>query len=263
MIYADYDALPGVRASRLRLMAASPLHYHEAQDRDTPALGALRAMHTLLLEPDRWDADYVVYDGVRRGRLYDAVCETAEGRTILNPREAAQARAVADGVLRHAEARRLLTAPGTSEVTLSWTDPATGLPCKARLDRLLQSGIVLDCKGYGTSDPRVIGRRVVTLGAHLQAAHYLDGLRIARGIEARYLLICYETAPPYDVAVVELEPDGALALGRSERTRLMGRLAECEATGHWPGRCPELVPLELPAWTAAGDLDLTDIPEEE
>lgn len=250
--YADYDRIEAVRASRLKRMAQSPLHYRDAHDSDTAERGFLRAIHCLILQPDRYGEQFAVFDGkVRRGKAFDAFEAEHAGKTILSPREHKQAGRVAQALFNHPVAGAWLDAQGPTEETLEWTHPDTGLKCKARLDKLAVPSVIVDAKGYGSSDPRIIGRRVAQLGCHVQAAHYCEGLSIARGVplaEVRFLVVSYELVPPFDVAVVELEHDNGLALGRSERDRLMARLAECLATNTWPGRCPELVPLELPAW---------------
>lgn len=258
--YADYSALRGVRASRLKLMAESPLHYREFEDVDTASRGKLRSIHAIVLEPE--NAQIAVFDGRRdeRTAVYRDFLANHAGCTILNPAEYESVQRVRDGIYRHPIARGLLTAPGESEVTIEWDDHATGLACKARLDRLQDGApVIIDLKTYGTSDPRIIAQRVAKMGAHIQAAHYCDGLATVDQIlpsEIRYYLICVEERAPYDVCVVELEYDQALAAGRAERDRLMARLAECTRTNVWPGRCPDIVPLDLPAWVGAEDDDI-------
>ena len=64
--YADYSALRGVRASRLKLMAESPLHYREFEDVDTASRGKLRSIHAIVLEPE--NAQIAVFDGRRDER---------------------------------------------------------------------------------------------------------------------------------------------------------------------------------------------------
>jgi hypothetical protein len=262
LTYDEYDRIDAVRASRLKRMAASPLHYREQVDKETKNRGMLRAVHALALQPEQFDADFAVFDGVRRGAKYDTFAAYHHGKTILNETEITQARSVVEGLLRHPVAGELLRMPGECEKTITWTHPETGLRCKARLDKHLQTlgPTILDLKTYGTSDPRIIGHRVAQLGAHIQAAHYTEGLAIVLGVPVdaiKYLLVCAESSSPFDVAVVELASDNALALGRYERDRLMKRLAECMATNSWPGCCPEVVPLDLPAY-ADPLLDGTD-----
>ena len=258
MNYDEYAALPGIRFSRLKLIGRSPLHYRDHVDTDTTSRGMLRAIHGLALEPDTFDADFAIYTGkVRRGKAYDEFRAAHEGRTILNQREHDQAARVAGAILGHHIAGPLLS-DGKAEHSIQWVDGPTGIECKARLDFVAPGPMVLDLKTYGTTDPRVIARRVVQLGAHVQAAHYVDGVATIYDVPAadvRYLLICAEDKPPFDVAVVELEHDGARLAGRHTRAQWMARLVECRASDEWPGRCPEIVPLDLPDY-AFPDLEI-------
>lgn len=256
--YADYDAIPAVRSSRLKLMAKSPKHYRYQEDVDTNNRAFLRAVHAAALELETFSQVYAQYEGggSRRTNEYKAFCAANPGKTVLSPSEWGKIRDINASMRLHPVAGPLLFAPGRCEESLTWSHPGTGLLCKARLDKRLVPGlydehVIVDIKTYGTSNPRIIGNRVAALGAHLQAAHYVEGVSIVHGIpreSIRYLLIVAESASPFDVAVVELAHDGGLALGVSERERLMAQIAECTASGVWPGACPELVPLVLPPW---------------
>lgn len=264
MDYAEYEALPGIRASRLKLMEQSPLHYLHGHDgEDTASRGALRAIHAAILEPETFDERFPVYLGkTRRGKEYDAFRAEHPGATILNSREHWQAQQVRAAVLAHPVAGPLIEAKGWAEHSIRWRYCGDSGPwCKARLDKLIPPGgwtpeieseepaTIIDLKGYGTTDPRQIARRVVANGAHIQADHYLDGVAASRGWLCRYLIISYEIVAPYDVAVVELTADDALRIGREKREELLAKVLDCERSGKWPGRCPEIVPLELPMWT--------------
>jgi len=269
MDYSEYEALPGIRASRLKLMEQSPLHYLHGHDgEDTASRGALRAIHAALLEPETFDVRFPVYLGkTRRGKEYDAFkAEHPGASAILNPREHWQAMQVRAAVLAHPVAGPLVEAKGWAEHSIQWRYCGQSGPwCKARLDKLIPPpptgadlATIIDLKGYGTSDPRTIARRVVANGAHIQADHYLDGVAASRGWLCRYLIISYEITAPYDVAVVELTADDALRIGREKREELLAKVVECERSGKWPGRCPEIVPLELPMW-AETQIDASDL----
>lgn len=243
--YRDYAALPGIRSADLARAAVSPLHYRfPAPDKDTSSRVLLRAVHCLALEPEHYGEQFAVWaGGARRGKAWEAfeALHAGAGMSILTLAEEERARQVVAGILRHSEARALLTAEGQAEGTVTWTDPSTGLPCKARPDRLVGGRVVVDLKGYGTSEPRKASRMVAQRLAHVQAAHYAAGLVDGLGVPADAVqsrIVCYELAPPYDVCVLDLR-DGLVA-GAAMRRRLLDRLAECEAAGEWPGAAPGL-----------------------
>jgi PDDEXK-like domain of unknown function (DUF3799) len=261
--YDDYHNLPGVRASRLKLMDISPMHYRYAEDKDTYGRGVLRAIHCLALEPEKFDDDFAIFDlaETRRAKTYDGWALQQGARTCLTRSEATTARAAAASMMRHPEARKLLTTlGGASEETIEWVDAETGIPCKARLDRRIP-GAIIDLKTYGTAIPHIISRMIVKNGAHIQAAHYHSGWLTLTGEDARYLIISAEGKGVCDVGVVDLTAGNAMALGQAKYRALMARLRECLDTDTWPGACPDVVPCELPDWSA-GDLDTSELPEE-
>lgn len=260
MTYEEYSKLPGLRATQLKLLDKSPLHCHAAVDDDTSDRTRLRAMHCMLLEPENFDRDFAYYSGSKRsGSKYDAWAICNEGRQHLLESWREGLAGVVEGVRRHKPARDLLTNPNaTTELTVQWTHPETGVPCKARLDLLVEN-VLADLKGYGTANPREIGNRIAKLGAHIQFAHYEEGCRLGLGVDiSEVLVLSYETRPPYDAAVVRVD----IEHGRKRRDELMRTYADCLASGDWPGQCPDIVDVVPPVWDNQ-DLDLSDLPEDD
>ena len=73
MRFADYAAAVGINFSTLKHMARSPMHYRYALEHppaETPAMLLGRATHTAVFEPDRFQLDYAVWPGDRRGNAY-------------------------------------------------------------------------------------------------------------------------------------------------------------------------------------------------
>ncbi len=255
--FDDYRAQDGVNWSTLKLLDKSPKHYkHRVEhpdDGDTASRGMLRAVHALVLDPERFEEQFSIFDGVRRGKLYDAHCAGWEGTTVLNPREVTLARAIAAAVLAHPVAYSYLRGAGRSEVTMTWTDPDTSLPCKGRADRIAHVDPdevwVLDLKTVGSTDARDLGRMARRMMWHGQLAHYLVGVRAMFanyvGRTFRAAIIAVEDKAPHDVGVFVLD-DATLEAGESLRRSLLASLAACRAADAWPGRHPELTTLEFP-----------------
>jgi hypothetical protein len=233
----------------------SPLHVKHkretADDDDTASRMFLRAIHALTLEPHRFDEDFSIYDGRRdmRHKSYQDHLAKYPGTTVLTPKDRDHAQAIADAIRSHPFAGALLKA-GRAEVTVVWQDIATGLLCKARIDWLAQGNALIDLKGIGTAE-RQVTRLSAQHGYHGQLAHYDSGLQ-HHGIEPPMVaLITYETKPPYDVAVFEMDrgvPDGSLHVGEVMRSEFMEQLADCVRLDHWPGRHLSMKPLTLPSW---------------
>lgn len=251
---ATFDAYREIKAvnwSTLKEMRRSPRHYRHilAEPReDTASLKLGRATHTAIFEPDRLPLDYVVWRGGRRaGKEWAAFCESHPDQTIINEDEYARCLAMRDAVQSHPVAAELLR-EGRAEQTVTWTDPATLLQCKARMD-WIGALALCDLKTTRALDPPWFATTAARLGYHCQAAFYRAGLR-ENGIDLPFKILAVEAAPPFDVAVFSLDED-TLYVGDLEVAKLLRRVVECQATEMWPGAAPAEVPLVLPQWVFA------------
>ena len=157
----------------------------------------------------------------------------------------------ANAVRKHPISWRHLSG-GFKELTLTWTDPATGLPCKGRLDHT--STHLVDLKTAARVSRRQFASAAATLGYHGQLAYYMDGLH-ANGIEVHHepILIVVQSEPPHDVIAYRV-PGNVIEQGRTEYQRLLEKLRDCLDSGSWPGVAPDdLETFELPAYAYMDD----------
>jgi hypothetical protein len=250
MTFAEYVAIDRVNFSTLKEMRKSPKHYLFAVEnsrKDTKRLALGRATHTAILEPDRFAIEYAVYRGGRRaGKDWDAFCAANKDRTIVNLSEYAAALGMRDSVRAHPIAGPILAA-GLPEQTFLWTDPETGVECKCRPDWLAtMAGCFVDVKTTVDGEAAKFGALAARYGYHLQAAFYRRGL-LAHGLDLPPKIVTVEAAEPYDVAVFAVDED-ALYAGDETVGELLRRVAECRASGKWPGRYQNEERLALPSW---------------
>jgi hypothetical protein len=264
LTYDEYSVLPGWRWSVIKAMAESPLHCLHAKRTSSPDTASrvlLRAVHALTLEPHRFAESFSVYEGKRDARTaaYQQHLADNPDTAVLTPKDFALAKSTADAIRHHPIAGPLF-AEGEPEVSITWLDHETGLPCKARLDWLAPR-FFFDLKNLGTTNERMVARHVAAMLIHGQVAHYTAALE-AVGIRdlPAYLLVT-EGKGPQDVAVFEVDagiPDGALHVGAELRRDLMKRLSDCVQDDRWPGRHEKPVNLCLPNY-ALLDPDLVGI----
>lgn len=265
--FADYLALPGAHFSTLKALETSPLHYRRACDHeraDTASMRLGRITHAAVLTPDV-PADVAIWDGgVRRGKAWDEFVAAHPGATIVKRDELATAERMRAAVMAHPVARALLTG-GEGEVTMRWTSPE-GVLCRARADYLTRDGGLVELKTTRFATPRAFMREAASRSYHAQVAFYQDGLD-ACGVEAgteRYM-IAVENVEPHDVTVHVFGQD-KLDAGRRVADRWMKTIAECTASGYWPGAGGTgVVDEPLPAWAMADglpDADLSGLEEE-
>lgn len=245
---SEYRAAPGVNWSTLKHMGKSPLHYRHAVDAPptdpTPAMILGTAMHLLTLQPER-EGEIAVWDGDRRGKEWAAFKAENAAKLILKRDDYDNAKAMALAVLEHPVAAALL-AHTVREAPVFWTDPATGLLCKARLDAA-KPGAVIDLKSARDVSPRAFGRQSAALDYPGQLAHYHEAWVEYAKHDVSCYIIAVESDVPHDVAVYELD-DVVMAAARARRRAYLDRVAECTATGIWPGQVPDLAPLDIPTY---------------
>lgn len=259
--FADYCAIKAEHWTGLKEMQRSPLHYKYRKDNervDTKAFARGRAGHTAVLEPRRFLLDYAVWDKKndegkvkqRRGKEFDSFAAMCGSKTILTVEEYETALAIGDAVRAHPVAAEVLKG-AKHEQSIAWTDEATGLPCKSRIDAI--GGWLADLKTTSKGvDPRVFGNAAAKYGYVPQLAMYSDGWLAVTGERPPVCIVAVEAEPPYDVAVFEIDED-KLYMGQQIYRGLLEQVAICRQANAWPGRCPESVPLELPAWVYEED----------
>lgn len=248
----NYDSIEAVNWSTLKALGRSPLHYRHRMDteqEDARHLRLGRAVHTQILEPERFLDRHPIYPGAaRRGKAWDEFQEQHAEADILLHSEAVQAQDMAASVLGHPLARKHLR-DGISEKVLEWTDRETGLACKGRCDSVNGHLVELKSTAPRSFTPDLFAGQAIRLGYHGQMAFYADGL-VATGYEVDHepAMIVVESEPPHDVAVYVVS-DEMMRMGRKLYKRLLFRLKDCIDSDQWPGVCAgqelELLP---PAW---------------
>jgi hypothetical protein len=246
-----------------------------AADSDAFSLG--RLVHILLLEPHRID-EYVDLDpdiiGVkvdgsrsdnpRNTKAWrDAVFKAEQsGLTIIDSPTLAHAQAMAQAVLDHPEAGRLLAMATEHELSAYATHPS-GAQVRARFD-LVVPGAIVDIKTARDADPETFGRAVNAYQYHVSAANYVDIAR-ANGLAADdFLLVCVEKDPTpggeYRVAVMELHPD-AIEKGRELMAEACERWLALDKRIDLPSYGDGRHLVDLPPWAYEDDFEDMELGE--
>lgn len=269
--FERYTSLERANISTLKEMARSPLHYRYrlAHQKETQALAMGRSAHMSILEPERFEAEIVVWDEVtdggkmspRRGQKWDAFCAANAGKTVVPPAEHRFACNVRDAVRAKPVARKYL-GDGPRELTMLWQDAETGFACKGRLDLLTHIDgvdVIVGIKSARDLDPRAFSNQAARLLYHLQWSYYFDGYSTITGKEARAVELVVESSAPHDV-VAYVIPSEVIEVGREEYRGLLAKLGECQRTDRWPGRANNEVLFELPKYLQQDDdEDLTGL----
>jgi hypothetical protein len=258
----EYHQGEGISKSGLDLIAQSPLHYwakyldpnRESQE-PTPALLLGTAIHTSVLEPERFATGYRVApkvdrrtkDGKAAWEGFQAEC-AANNATPISFDDYEICRRIADQVRSHPTAQTLF-AKGAAEQSAFWVDDETGVLCKCRPD-WLTSQMIVDLKSARDASPGAFQRAAWSYRYHVQAAWYLDGVAAATGKPRdAFIFAAFEKEPPFACAFYYAD-ETMIEAGRQEYRRLLRVYADCLNSGRWPGYPIELQALTLPAWAA-------------
>jgi hypothetical protein len=257
MAFADYLAVNAISASDLKTLSISPKAYLMRQieeQEDTPSLLLGSAVHTAVLEPERFEKDYTVWTGGRRaGKAWEAFQEEHAGERILTADEYLETAAIARAVREDEVAGPHLAQPGVAESSVIWRT-ASGILCKSRPDWLTAT-CIYDLKTTRHIDPEEFGRDAARLGYHIQVAFYVDALMALTGLPYQFKIIAVQNKAPYDVVVYSV-PEAAIEAGRKAYMGLMRRLGECIQLNFWPGvACGLERVLCLPEWALNGGVE--------
>lgn len=256
-----YFADPAFSQSQGKALLESPAKYRHSLDhprRHKSAFERGSAWHTkvlgvgtevVVIPESLLSADGGVRSAEARQWVKDA---RAAGQIPLKPVEAVDVEGMAEAVLAHPEARKLLELDAEREVSMWWQDSRTGVECRARVDSLTQVGeqlINLDLKS--TEDARLhkFSKSVGEYGYHVQDATYDDGYFHLTGEHLPCVFIAVEKKPPYLVALFELRPSD-VERGRAAWHKALDLLVECRATDRWPGHPEQIQTIDLPRWAA-------------
>jgi hypothetical protein len=281
--YEEYRSWPAVNASALKLgYHVSPKHMRAAingeLDSDSRARKFGRAIHTRLLEPAAYKESVLIATpcqailsgGKREGELCGVAgryrdpksgewfCgkhlaeDMTEPADYVSEEEAARIeRAVAE-VFRH-EVVNLIRQHGGCEVSIVWE--RDGLPCKARLDKLIADAncpdTVLDVKKGQPCKltDAALRKSIRQYGWDFQAAWYRSGVKAVRPDRDKPLFawVFLEDGPPFDVRPVWAS-SRMLEVGRIKVNRAWDVYLACVQHDLWPGYCTDIEELDPDPW---------------
>lgn len=170
---------------------------------------------------------------------------------LLTPEQDGVATHIAHTVWNDPSLLRVLTSCPDRELSLLWTDPATGVLCKCRFDaygREFCGGTVADLKTCQDASPIAFRWTMQKYGYDRKAAWYLRGAA-ACGLPAEHFMyFAVESKPPHLAAGYRMTDRSLMAQHRAT-DKLLARFAECQKSGVWPGYTEHgIIDLEPSEW---------------
>lgn len=256
--------MAGVRSSDLKSLRKSPAHmkWSMENEKTTKATQLGTLVHTLFLEPEEAQK-FVLRPLDEKGKPLNGnsnaykkewkpmieeqgLIEVTQGDLdTVNQILLSLERCEEVQILREYFTQKETSLQWTEEVELDDGDTENVL-CKLKFDAIT-SNILIDVKTTTNAHPFAFSKQAFDLGYHVQAVHYLKGLK-AKGYDIQdCVFLVTETKPPYITCVYKLSPT-MLEAGEHEWQRLMKKYAKCVRENYFPGYSEQLLTLDLPSW---------------
>ena len=244
----------GISSTGLKSVLRSPAHYKfQAAHETTRAKQMGTACHTAMLEPERYEAEYVLLRevNVRTASEYKQAVKVHGSEIVLVAHEADKVAGMQEAVLSNPLMRSRLTGEGWRELSLFVRDPDTAVLVRVRYDLLLNDGTIVDVKKTQDARPDPFSRAIDNYGYDLSAALYVDAFEWATGEEAQFEFAAVEETMPHGHKLYR-PCDTTFGEGRRKYREALASFAQCELCGVWPSLpCDEPEIISLPGYRLA------------
>jgi hypothetical protein len=243
--FSEYAALPYVNHSRLKLIKRDPQRFYLStivgedlsEDRDAYEVG--RAAHTLVLEPEKFDAEYMCME---KGKRRSTGNRSDDGKFQLTYTDSQLVTELASAFHQNAHASKLIK---DTKRELTVVFEYEGVWCKARID--IYDPILRMASDYKTSksaDPLDFQESFYYYGYFTQAAYYQAALRAVGMACDDFTFIVGEKSYPYYVGVFPVKRE-VLEIGDQVNRFLLRKVKHHMVTNTWPHYCTDIVTLGL------------------
>lgn len=255
----EYRRAQGQSQSHIKTILKSPAHYQAVLKRPFTTSSVMTigtATHCKALEGDEtFEAQFVKKpDNIKYTTKEGRDWKDAQGKKTILANDGKDRQW--DSVVGMTEALRTLDwfdpkqtdYRKFNEVSIYWED--YGIPCKARLDRVVETPdetIVLDLKTTDSVSLDKFQTKMVELGYDFQAAWYSHAARLVYGKPTRFIFVAIERNDPHTIDLFEAT-DEILMEARYKNEMALKRLKECMMKNEWPTAAPSLKMLQYPRW---------------
>jgi len=275
---SNYHAIKALSNSSLSVLNRSPAEFYkrfvtgEMKGQETDAMLLGSAVHMLALEPERFDAEYVVLDGpinpttrkpygrdtkaFERWMLDQLGAGNTNGigsRKILIREEFADSLAIAKAFQSHPTIAAIMASRAEklfeSEYAMEYEGSCNfRVDLKCKIDFVCPSErLIIDLKTSHEPSPYTWSWHAEDFGYHRQAAIYSDAMEAKYGEPFRFYFGVVRSKQPHEAAVYELDAE-SINRGRSEYEALIEEYIDRKAENNWLSEWQRGVfPINVPA----------------
>lgn len=250
----EYHARDEIGKSGLDAVHKSMAHFYSPDKPPTPAMESGIAFHSLVLEPELFEKNYVqglacdkrTTEGKEKWKLLQ---EANEGKHILKPDKYETLMRMKQSLDEHPRVAAYFE-EGLPEISIIWEMRETG--CKARVDWMIDGGeYIIDLKTTANASPEAFAKSCANYRYHVQDAWYSRGVEIVTGIKPVFVFIAVETIEPHSVAIYtlsdEAKDEGWMAADKDFR-KYVDFLNLPKEEQKFLGYSPDALEITLPRW---------------
>ena len=256
---SNYHEIKALSNSSLSVLKRSPTEFYkrfitgEMKGQETEAMLLGSAVHMLALEPERFDAQYVVLDGPTNqskkppgpyGRDTKAFQKWLDAemmqqtRKVLVREEFAESLAIAQAFQDHPTIAAIMASRSEklfeSEYAMQYEGSCNfRVDLKCKIDFVCPAErLIVDLKTSHEPSPYAWSWHAEDFGYHRQAAIYSDAMEAKYGEPFRFLFGVVRSKEPYEAAVYELDAE-SIQRGRVEYESLIEEYVNRKAKNDW------------------------------
>jgi len=255
----EYHKLKAISRSAISELKKSPLHYWEKfinpepkEEKSHPALNLGNAVHTLVLEPEKFLDEFAVMEKVdlrtTKGKEYQKLFdENSQGKIILKEEDYLLAKNISQEILNHPSVSVILKDSFSVEKSIFWIDEDTELVCKARPDIWSHSlGVIFDIKTTNDASPENFMYSIRKYNYHIQAAMQIDAIFKNTGEMVKgFSILAAPTEAPHKPYIYMLDDD-TIKQGRYEYQSALKIIKKCMDNNRWDLDREEVIPIGMP-----------------
>lgn len=228
--YEEYAQIEAYRSHDLTTVIKCPYKWkHELPMKESPALIEGRLQHTLFLEIDKFDDEFVIEPNVDR-RTKAGKEEYEDFKAGLGKRSPVK-QDMYDVCMERRKVVEEYVPRETDKVEVTLCFYWHNHPFKARLD-WYDGENVWDLKTARDASPRGFKSAINNFNYHMQASLYLDACRALDMPAKQFMFLAQEKLHPYPFAVYALS-DEAAAYAQARNEQALQTILECKDRDVW------------------------------
>lgn len=262
----EYHACPEFSSSQLKDILRSSAHFYsnnilkenEREAKKHLDFGTLA--HTLFLEPEQFDSEFVVgpkFDRrTKAGKEEAAAWEAAnEGKIIIDQEMLDGAHRIANNLRKLSSYQIMQNNHGMVEASIFFTDPVYGLNLRVRPDYHIvpcdefPNGLLFDVKTTTDARQFKFQRSCSDFGYDISATMYREGFQQHYKTEDKpeFIFLVAESSAPFNVKQYRAS-DLFISIGEQRYSKAKEILAESLLINEWDGYSTELEDISLPQY---------------